>query len=134
MEILCPVDGSAVSERALVFAADMARRYEGRLHVVHFSDTETDATDQILDRAREILAEEGVPAAPEVATDVGLEFRPANRVGEDILDLAAERGIDHVVMGHHGAGTVERAILGSAAETVLRSNAIPVTIIPDQGS
>lgn len=134
MEILCPVDGSAVSERAVRFGAEMARRYEARLHVVHFSPTETDATDEILRRAREILEDAGVQTAPEVATDVELEFRPGNRVGEGILDLVDDRGIDHVVMGHHGAGAVERAILGSAAETVLRANQVPVTIIPDQGS
>jgi len=134
MDILCPVDGSTVSERALEFAAEMVRRYEGRLHVVHFSDAETDATDEILRRAREVLEAAGVEAAPAVATDVGLEFRPGNRVGEDILEFVADHGIDHVVMGHHGTGAVERAILGSAAETVLRSNRVSVTVIPDQGS
>lgn len=130
MEILCPVDGSAVSDRALTFAAEMARRYEGRLQVVHFSDSETEATEEIVENARAILDAEGIEAAPAVETDVGLEFRPGNRVGEDILEMVSDRGLDHVVMGHHGAGTVERAILGSAAETVVRANEVPVTVIP----
>lgn len=130
MDILCPVDGSEVSERAVAFAAEMVRRYEGRLQVVHFSDSETDATDQIVSTARDILQEEGIETAPEVETDVGLEFRPGSRVGQDILELVTDRGFDHVVMGHHGSGTVERAILGSAAETVVRANEVPVTVIP----
>jgi nucleotide-binding universal stress UspA family protein len=33
-------------------------------------------------------------------------------------------------MGHHGSGAVQRAILGSAAEAVVRSESVPVTIIP----
>ncbi|MFB6071700.1 MAG: universal stress protein [Halobacterium sp.] len=130
MDILVPVDGSDCSFRALEFAADMAPRYGADLHVVHFTDTETDATDAIVDRARDVLDAQGIDAEPEVSTDVDLEFRPNERVGDDVLDLVEERGSDHVVMGHHGSGTIERAILGSAAETVLRAEKVPVTVIP----
>jgi nucleotide-binding universal stress UspA family protein len=130
MQLLVPVDGSETSFRALRFATELARRFEATLHVVHVTDAETDATDEIIERARGVLAEEGVVDDPEIALDVGLEFRPSRRVGEAILDLVEERGYDHVVMGHHGAGVVERAILGSAAETVVRSDRVPVTVIP----
>jgi len=54
----------------------------------------------------------------------------AGRVGDEILAHADDIEADHVVMGHHGAGMVERAILGSAAETVVRGEAVPVTIVP----
>jgi nucleotide-binding universal stress UspA family protein len=130
MNVLAPIDGSGCSTRALRFAAEMARNFDASLHVVHFTDEETDATDAILDNAREILDEEGIQTEPELSTDVRLEFRPAERVGKDILDLAEQRGYDHVVMGHHGSGTVERAIVGSAAETVLRSEKVSVTVVP----
>ncbi|WP_158058522.1 universal stress protein [Halorussus halophilus] len=130
MQILVPIDGSDCSFRALEFATEFARRYEASLHVVHITDAETDATDDIADRARELLAEAGIEDQPEVSTDVELTFRPANRVGEGILELVEERGYDHVVMGHHGSGAVERAILGSAAHTVIEEEAVPVTIVP----
>ncbi|MFB6107167.1 MAG: universal stress protein [Halobacteriaceae archaeon] len=130
MRILVPVDGSEVSVRALRFAADLAREFEGTVHVVHITDVENDATARILDRARTVLEEEGIDDVPEVTTDVELDLRPATRVGEDILELVRERNYDHVVMGHHGVGHVDRFILGSAAETVLRSCETPVTVIP----
>mgnify|MGYP000627913402 CR=1 FL=1 len=130
MDLLVPVDGSESSVRALRFGAEMARRFEASLHVVHVSNDESDATDQIVERARAVLDDEGVEGSPEVSTDVELEFRPSKAVGEAILTLVEERGYDHVVMGHHGAGTVERAILGSAAETVVRSERVPVTVVP----
>jgi nucleotide-binding universal stress UspA family protein len=130
MDVLVPIDGSECSFRALDFAIEFVRRFEASLHVVHLSDSETDATDQILDRARERLREEGVADEPEVSTDVNLAFRPAERVGKDILELVSERGYDHVVMGHHGDGAVERAILGSAAHTVVKEESVPVTIVP----
>lgn len=130
MKILCPIDGSDTSFRALRFAAGMVDRYDGTLEVVHFSKTADEASNQILQRASDVLAEEGIDVEPSIATDLELEFRPSDRVGEDILNLVEEIGVDHVVMGHHGSGMVERAILGSATETVVRADQVPVTIIP----
>jgi nucleotide-binding universal stress UspA family protein len=130
MKILAPVDGSETSLNALRYAADLTAAFDATLHVVHFADREDDATEEILDRARAVLEEKGVTAEPEVAVDVRLDLRPANQVGQDILAMVEEEGYDHVVMGHHGSGAVERAILGSAAETVIRANEVPVTVIP----
>ncbi len=130
MDVLVPIDGSEPSERALRFAAEFCTRFGGSIHVIHITDEETDATEQILERAREILADEGIEGEPEVAIDVDLDFRTADQVGEDILAMVEADGYDHVVMGHHGTGVVNRAILGSAAETVVRANRVPVTIVP----
>lgn len=130
MDVLCPIDGSETSYRALEFAAKFVTRFEADLQVVHFAQDTTEGTRRILDRAAAVLEEAGVDAEPRVATDLGLDFRPSNRVGDDILALVEEGGFDHVVMGHHGSGMVERAILGSATETVVRADAVPVTIVP----
>lgn len=130
MKILVPIDGSDISYRALSFAIEMAENYNGTLHVVHITDSENEVTDEIMDRARELLEAEGVDDEPEVEVDLELDFRPAKRIGEDILDIVEEGNYDHVVMGHHGAGAVERAILGSAAETVIQSDRVAVTVVP----
>lgn len=130
MEILVPIDGSECSFRALEFAVEFGRRFDASLQVVHITDEETDATDDIIDRAREYLREQGVESEPEISTDVDLAFRPAERIGEDILELVEDRGYDHVVMGHHGGSTVERAMLGSAAHTVVEEESVAVTIVP----
>lgn len=131
MRILVPIDGSDNSFRALRFAADLADRYPCTLHVVHITDVRGESTDHILERAREILDEEGIEDQPEVVTDVRLEnIRYANRVGKDVLEIAREDDYDHIVMGHHGSGMVDRAILGSAAETIVRSGEVAVTVIP----
>ncbi|WP_227374976.1 universal stress protein [Haladaptatus halobius] len=130
MDVLVPVDGSEYSFRALRFAANFARNFDATLHVVHFSDEATDATDEILARARNVLDAEDVDAELKLSEDVQLEFRPGDRVGENVLELVEENDYDHVVMGHHGSGAIERAILGSAAETIVRAEAVPVTIVP----
>jgi nucleotide-binding universal stress UspA family protein len=129
MKVLVPIDGSDCSTRALSFAVEFAHCFDATLDVVHFSDAETDATDEICDRAAETIPDD-VACTIRVLTDEDLDFRPADRVGEIILELVESDGYDHVVMGHHGDGVVGRAILGSAAEKVVRAETVPVTIVP----
>ncbi len=130
MRILAPIDGSECSFRALRHATEMARALEADLHVVHVTDVEGEDTEALLERAREVLDEAGIEDDPEVATDLRLgQVGYADRVGEDVLGIADEGDYDHVVMGHHGSGIVKRAVLGSAAETVVRAGEVPVTVI-----
>jgi nucleotide-binding universal stress UspA family protein len=130
MQVLVPIDGSDCSDRALRFACEFADRYDADLHVVHFSDGRTSATEQVVEHARKILDDAGIEDDPEVVVETDVGVRTAGRVGKAIVSLVSERGYDHVVMGHHGSGTAERAILGSAAETVVRAETTPVTIVP----
>lgn len=131
MKIVVPIDGSTVSFNALRFAADLARSYDGTLHTVHITDVHTDETDRTLDQAREVLADEGIDNDPTVVSDVRISnLRGSNQVGDDILELIDEHGYNHVVMGHHVEGWIGNAILGSAAETVVQSAQVPVTIVP----
>ncbi|KAB1187146.1 MULTISPECIES: universal stress protein [Haloferax] len=129
MQILIPIDGTDASQRALDFAIDMAVGMGATLHVVHFTNNETDATDAIMDDARERLVASDVPDEPELTT-ITVDVWNADRVGEEILATVAKHGYDHVVMGHHEDGPVERAVFGSAAETVLRAEAVPMTVVP----
>ena len=129
MNVLVPIDGSDCSTRALEFAVKIAQNFDATLDVVHFSDAETDATMEIRDRAAGAIPDD-VSYTIRIVTDEDLNFRPAERVGELILERCDSDGYDHVIMGHHGSSTLDRAILGSAAERVVRSEKIPVTIVP----
>jgi nucleotide-binding universal stress UspA family protein len=131
MDVLAPIDGSECSFRALEFAIEFAERYEATLHVIHITDFEGEGTNDVIDRAKEKLADAGVETVPEIETNLSMSTPGyANRVGKDIVQIVDEEGHDHVVMGHHGTGRVGRIILGSAAETVLRATDVPATIIP----
>lgn len=129
-KILVPIDGADPSFRALEYATELATQFDADLAVIHITDERTEATEDILERAQRVLDAAGLDVTPEVSTDLDLEFRPADKVGEDVVKLVEQREYDHVVMGHQGSGTVERAIIGSAAETVLRAERVPLTVIP----
>lgn len=131
MKVLAPIDGSDCSFRALEFAIELVTRFEGTLHVVHITDYTDETTTQIIDQAEEILSEAGIDGHPEIVTDTRMSNpRYANQVGKDILEIAEEEAYDHIVMGYHGTGRIGRAVLGSAAETVIRAVEHPATIIP----
>jgi nucleotide-binding universal stress UspA family protein len=128
MDVFVPIDASDASRRALEFAIQLADRYDGSLHVVHFSDSETEAAGQVLAEARETLGES--PVDPELVLTERFDVRPAAQIGKAALRLAKERGDDHIVLGHGHVGTAETAILGSAAITVIRASDLPVTVVP----
>lgn len=131
MKVLSPVDGSECSFRALDFATEFVERYEGTLHVIHITEQSGGQTNDIIARAKEVLDETEIEGHPEIVTDVRIDApRYANRIGKDILTIAEEDDYDHIIMGHHGTGRIGRAILGSAAETVVRAAEHPATIIP----
>lgn len=128
MDVFVPIDGSAASDRALSFGIRLVDSDGGRLHVVHISDAETDATEQVLEGAREQLADSGIE--PELVVVDAIDVRPAARVGKEVLRLAKERDADHVVLGHDTVSAADEAMLGSAAKTVVRASDLPVTVVP----
>jgi nucleotide-binding universal stress UspA family protein len=129
--VLVPIDGSDVGFRALSFGADLAGAFDASLDAVHVTTGEDAVPDAVVDRAERILSSAPVDTSLEVSPDLDLDFRPADRLGETVLELVAERGYDHVVMGHaEPPGPVERALLGSAVETVIRSERVRVTVVP----
>ncbi|WP_435156977.1 universal stress protein [Haladaptatus sp. DFWS20] len=130
MKILVPIDGSESSMGAVRFAAGFARRYDATLEVVHFRNERSDTAEKILTMAREVLSDEGADADCRIELDPDLQFRPGNRVGKRILRLVAENEYDHVIMGHHGTGAVDEAIIGSATRRVSKAGSVSLTIIP----
>jgi nucleotide-binding universal stress UspA family protein len=136
--ILCPVDFSELSGLGLRYAAALARRQGARLTVLYahsfqpppyFSVNELEALHQrlrdSLGEARAALerfiAEHG--AGPAEATVA--EGPPA-----DVIRRVAEgAGAGLIVMGTHGRSGVNRLMLGSVAERVLRESRIPVLTV-----
>lgn len=68
------------------------------------------------------LVEAGVPAA-RITSEVAF-----GEVSQEVLDAVSRHSADMIVMGSH-AGTIRRALLGSAASAVLRRAEIPVLVV-----
>jgi nucleotide-binding universal stress UspA family protein len=134
--ILFPTDGSAPSEAARDHAIDLASTYDATLHAIYVVD------DQALRAARidsdvvvEGFEEEGRRLVDEVAntaaeSTVRCETAVVHgRPHEVIVDYAEQHGVDLVVMGTHGRHGVQRFLLGSVTERVVRTSSIPVLTV-----
>ncbi|MCC7033158.1 MAG: universal stress protein [Acidobacteria bacterium] len=136
--ILCPVDFSKDSERALACALALARAAAGHLTLVTVVDPLLNAgaeaagaaetlhqqTQQELQSLLERSAAAGpLPGVPAVAVRVGNAAR-------EILTQAEESNADVIVMGMRGLGGAQKFLLGSTSQHVLERAAIPVLVVP----
>ena len=140
--ILCPIDFSEHSRRALDHAVAIARWYEAAVTVLHvFSPVTVAAVGAApvvfepmvlapVGRDR-LLADTKAFAAAESAPGVAIEavVREGSTAAE-ILKQAASMRADLLVIGTHGRSGFERLFVGSVAETVLRKSSCPVMTVP----
>lgn len=126
--IVVGVDFSKHSEQAVALAADWARAFGARLHLVHglelrlpfVTPYEVSVPDALIDAA---YAEGRKRLDALAATLTGADVRTelASAPAHAALDGAAERlRADLIVTGSRGLGGIKHAVLGSVAERTLR--------------
>jgi len=142
--ILVPVDGSPTSTKGLKAAIKLARESRGRLLLLHvveeysaFISPEVGASiGPILEGMRaagkRTLARVA-RSAPGAKPQQILAENFGGRVADTIVKEAKRARADLIVMGTHGRRGINRALLGSDAETVVRYSPIPVLLVPAKG-
>lgn len=143
-KILAPVDFSECSELALRRAARIARISDGEVIVFHAMKTDpvrpspysfptlpslsgdeiSRAISQRQEQIGELVARLGVD---DVAAAAPVE--PVTSIVASILDKAEETGADLICIGSHGRKGLDRWILGSSAEAVVRRAQVPVLVV-----
>jgi nucleotide-binding universal stress UspA family protein len=142
--LLVPVDGSELSERAMRASIDLARQLgaaitgfvaEPDMPMPNVGTQPTayarqrDAHEQRSDtHAHEVLARFGAMA---VEAGVGFSGRHAltDAVDSAIANLANELGCDMIVMVTHGRGAFGELLFGSHTKGVLAKSKIPLLVL-----
>ncbi|HTT64680.1 MAG TPA: universal stress protein [Bryobacteraceae bacterium] len=138
--ILVPVDFSDLSALALRYGSAMAERSAARLNLLYanaftpppyFTESHLDELQRQF-RSSFLAAEQGLQRFADATLGGGagaglrvLEGPPA----DTILRYASDSGADLVAMGTHGRSGVNRWMMGSVAERVLRGSQIPVLTV-----
>ncbi|WP_435347575.1 universal stress protein [Haloarchaeobius sp. HRN-SO-5] len=134
--LLVPVDGSPESEAAVERAVRIAEQDDAALTFLHVVDTAVlglDARVEAIIDNLEAEAQRLLEEAVEEAHAVGIE--PVDRriesgsPAETILDVADETGADLVVVGSHGRTGLDRFLLGSVSERVVRRAPVSVLVV-----
>jgi len=134
--ILLATDGSAVIERAVLYAGHLARIEQGEVIVLHAYEVPERYSsyagyEQLAEQYRAV-AQAVVDEAVQTLHQDGAVVRGEVRLGpaaEVIIAAAREYAIDVIVMGTRGSSNL-RDILGSVSTHVLRYAHCPVLQVP----
>jgi nucleotide-binding universal stress UspA family protein len=131
--ILVPTDFSDVSQRALQYAKTFAKHGNSELLLVHVTppmNTITSPEAAWIDETEiETMYQEQLEQGSAALVSEGYRARAISRTGplyDELLSAIKEYQVDLVVLGTHGRKGVERFLLGSDAEAMIRRAHCPV--------
>lgn len=136
--ILIPVDGSKVSEYAFQKAVQIAKRNDAVMHLAHVVDIRTYAnvesergslhenadkyTEKMLAGYKALALEQGVKA---VDTHIG------HGAARQVItkEIAPKTNCDLIICGSNGINALERFIMGSVSEAIVRYSKCDVLVV-----
>ena len=152
-KILVPLDGSELSEQAVASARGMAQAFNSQLHLLQvlslgdqfaltrgmdYGAVSSGLSQSLMDEvtAAETAKAEGYLAGVAVRLRAdGLDVVtaiPDGPAAEKISEYAEAQSIDLIVMSTHGRGGIQRLLVGSVTDRVIRSSTLPVLVVrPD---
>jgi nucleotide-binding universal stress UspA family protein len=135
--ILVATDFSPASERALDYAVSIARRFSSKIYLTHVITL--DGYPMIAPEVAETFfaklrkeAEEELARIQESGQMYGVAHETMIEEGTLWAALEArikQDKIDLVVVGTHGAGGIQKMVIGSGAEQVFRHSSVPVLTV-----
>jgi len=137
-KIVVPTDGSDVSIEAAKHAVNIAKEFDAEIYAIYVIDVSPFVglpAEGSWEMISELLKEEGHDALKKIkklAEEWGVEIHtemlegvPAN----EIVEFAEKKKADLIVMGTTGKTGLERILLGSVAERVIKNAHCPVLVV-----
>lgn len=133
--VLVPTDGGDGTDVALDHALNLAQTYDAELHAVFVVDVasvpaETNAAQIV--GALEQAGEAALAVIADAAERAGVDATTAvveGSAARGITDYADDEDIDLIVMATHGRQGLDRYLLGSVTERVVRTSPVPVLTV-----
>ncbi|ELY69693.1 universal stress protein [Natrinema versiforme] len=129
-DILVPTDGSDGTRQSLTHGLTIADRFDATVHALSIvpegplgtlqTDEAIPAAERAVERVEAEAKREGVDAA--TAVERGVPH-------EEILEYADEHEIDMIVMGTQGRTGLDRVLVGSVTERIVRMADVPVVTV-----
>ncbi|CQH58988.1 UspA domain protein [Halobacterium hubeiense] len=134
--ILVPTDGSEETREAVEHAIDLAAEHDATVHALYVVNSASFSglpMESSWESVAAMMNEEGAAALDDVealADDRGVPVERALVDGNPSREIVRyAEDCDLVVMGTHGRGGIDRLLLGSVAEKVVRSSSVPVLTV-----
>jgi nucleotide-binding universal stress UspA family protein len=135
--IVIATDGSENTQKAISYGIKLAKLSGATVHALHVVDTSSVTQSWTAGRETiyEILKKDGQKAISKVkecgeasgveVKEVLLEGHPSG----EVIDFAENNDIDLIVMGTLGKTGLDRFLMGSVAEKVVRNSKVPVLVV-----
>lgn len=143
-KILIPTDGSRGVEKAIEYAATLAKKFSSEVHILFVVESNNVLIGYDQEMASQAQVQSAVENMYQIGEDtvgkiakqlaetgiknVSTEVRDGHPA-EVILEYAKGKGIDLIVMGTHGRRGLNRLLLGSVADEVVHLATIPVMTV-----
>lgn len=133
-KILVTTDFTENSDYAFRHAVILARQNNARIYLLHvlteLEETNRDKAFSVLKQDLEEFAQKELKNHPEDYEHFVEPLVAGGNPVHRILETADAIGAEIIIMGTHGKGPIDHALLGSVAEKVLRKAKLPVFVIP----
>lgn len=138
-QILVPTDFSEHAENALKVAAQIAKKNNSEIIILHMLELPSQMNDAVLGgasipetmlfikKANEMLDE--VSSRPYLDGISITEIVKIDKPIHGISQVSKEHDVDLIIMGSHGSSGIEELLIGSNTEKVVRNSEIPVLVI-----
>ncbi|MDQ2049038.1 universal stress protein [Natronolimnohabitans sp. A-GB9] len=130
LDVLVPTDGSDGTRRSISHGLAIAEQFDATIHALSVvpegplgtlqSDAAIDAAHRAVERIETEAAQNGVDS--ETAIEQGIPH-------EEILAYADDHDVDMIVMGTQGRTGLDRVLVGSVTERVVRMADTPVVTV-----
>ena len=134
--ILVATDGSDGADQAVDFAIELCEEMGSALDVIavrpHLRPGKGGPIMPITEIEQQHGAEHIAQRACDRAAEKGVTASPHNAFGDpadDIDSLGRQLGVDLIVVGSRGLGTLAGTLMGSVSRAVIKRSQIPVTVV-----
>jgi len=143
-KILLPTDFSVQAENALRVAADIARRHNAEINLLHMLELPMQLVDNVYGGSKSELPEaiffmklahqkfQKMMSSPFLEGIKVIETAEFDGAFEGIMEYANKYKADMIVMGSHGVNGLQEFFIGSNTEKVVRNSDIPVLVIKNK--
>jgi nucleotide-binding universal stress UspA family protein len=125
--IICAVDESGHSRRAVATAAMLAERLDTKLLLAHVEEDDTSSSSRGEELLARLVVESGLGTSVERLV---LRGEPA----EAIVNAGEAQRAEMIVIGSRGRGALASAVLGSVSSAVATRSTCPVTVVRDRST
>jgi nucleotide-binding universal stress UspA family protein len=141
--IVLATDGSENTQRAISYGIELAKLSGATVHALYVVDTPSIISEDWTagkETIYEIIRADGekvVSKVKKIGEASGVEVREVILDGypsNEIIDFAENNNIDLIVMGTLGKTGLEKFLMGSVAEKVVRGSKVPVMVVRGEES